>query len=188
MESRSRDHREIIAALVLVFFLPYLLPMAACDENELLLNGTGIFLTTGEIWTFDQGYQLKVKSVNPSDGRVWVELSLNGQILHEGILDEGETLAYSREKEILNVTLDTIYSSPAGELVTFKPVYQYLDPELAEPASDENTGYERTDNDTPDTEEGKNARYIPGFRAFMTLAAIIILAYCALIHKIKKIE
>ncbi|KXS45013.1 MAG: hypothetical protein AWU59_87 [Methanolobus sp. T82-4] len=158
-----KDLRNIIITLVLVLFLLSSIPAVTCAEDELLLNGTGIFLTTGESWSFDQGYQLRVKSVNPANDRVWVELSLNGEILHEGILGEGESLVYSHNREILNITMDTIYTSPSGELVTFKPVYQYLDPALPEPEVNEDTEDNQSQDDMAGDQSEDNSRSIPGF-------------------------
>ncbi|WP_406657940.1 hypothetical protein V7O62_05110 [Methanolobus sp. ZRKC2] len=178
MGSRLGDQKEIIIAVLLVVFLLSHPAIVTCAENKMLLNGTGIFLATGEAWTFDQGYQLEVKSVNPADNRAWVQLSLNEDILHEGIMGESETLIYSHNSEILNITLDTIYSSPAGELVTFKPVYQYLDPELPEPESNEITENEQPEENTTDIQENENSPSIPGFGVLLALTAIAIITYC----------
>ncbi|MDW7731633.1 MAG: hypothetical protein SCH66_04275 [Methanolobus sp.] len=177
MEKRLKDHRDIIITVVLVVFLFSFLPVSMCAGDEMLLNGTGIFLTTGETWNFDQGYQLKLKSVNPTSDRVWVVLSLNGEILHEGILGEGETLTYSHNREILNITLDTIYSSPTGELITFTPVYQYLDPELPEPETQDNTEGEQPDDNESDIQEDETNQSIPGFRTLLTLSTVTTLTY-----------
>lgn len=177
MEKRAKNHRNAIITVLIVVFLFFFLPVSVCAEDEMLLNGTGIFLTTGETWDFDQGYQLKVKSVNPANDRVWVVLSLNGVILHEGILGEGETLTYSHNREILNITLDTIYSSPTGELITFTPVYQYLDPELPEPEKHDNTEDRQPDDNPSDTLEDEIDQSLPGFRTLLTLATATIVTY-----------
>lgn len=178
MEKRLSGRKYFLFAVLTVFFLSYFLPASICAENEILLDGTGIFLTSGETWKFDQGYQLKVKSVNPSDNRAWVELSLNGEIIQEEILGEGETLVYYHNKEILNITLDTIYSSPTGELVTFKPVYQYLDPELPEPESHEDAEEKEQDDNKPGIAEDENTQPIPGFGIFFTIVTFVIVTFC----------
>jgi len=133
--SRGPATKFLIALLLLCSSL---LPVASGSQDTVLMDGTGIFLTTGEPWTFEQGYTLTVKSVNQGTNEVWLELSLNENILREGIFREKDTLVYSREEEVLNITVDTVYSSPTGELVTFMPVYQYLDPQLSAPEAQDN--------------------------------------------------
>ncbi|WP_167848740.1 S-layer protein domain-containing protein [Methanolobus halotolerans] len=178
MEKSSQAHKKIIIYLLAVILLLSALPPATCAENEILLNGTGIFLTTGESWSFDQGYYLKIKSVNQGTNKAWVELSLNGEVIREGILSEGETLVYSRNGEILNITLDTIYSSPQGELLTFKPVYQYIDSEIPEPEIKDKTENHQSDDNTSDSRLDGNNRSIPGFGTFLALVVITIVTYC----------
>ncbi len=176
-EKNPEDIRNIIITLVLLLFLLSFIPTATCAEDELLLNGTGIFLTTGESWSFDQGYHLRVKSVNPANDRVWVELSLNGEILHEGILGEGESLVYSHNREILNITMDTIYTSPSGELVTFKPVYQYLDPALPEPEVHKDTEDNQSQDDMAGDQSVDNSRSIPGFGILIASIVLTTVTY-----------
>ena len=154
------------------------------------MDGTGIFLTTGESWTFEQGYTLSVKSVNQGTNEAWLELSLNENILREGIFREKDTLVYSREAEILNITVDTIYSSPTGELVTFMPVYQYLDPQLPAPETQENGQDGQSGEHGPQTPvEDDDIFSAPGFGIVWALTAIVLAGsagYCSRKKRINK--
>nr|WP_321497816.1 S-layer protein domain-containing protein [uncultured Methanolobus sp.] len=147
------------------------------DTDALLINGTGIFLTTGDSWDFYQGYSLNVKSVNQDRKQVWVKLLHDGELLQDDILSEGETFVYSKDTEILNLTVDTIYISPGGELITFKPVYQYLDEDYPEPEIEESM-------DDPAQEDDFNSTDVPssvqtdGFTIFQSLACISAVILC----------
>ncbi|WP_196214024.1 S-layer protein domain-containing protein [Methanolobus vulcani] len=150
------------------------------DEDTVLINGTGIFLTTGDSWDFYQDYSLNVISVNQDQKKVWVKLLHDDELLQDDILSEGEFFVYSKSSEILNITVDTIYISPGGELITFKPVYQYLDDDYPEPEIEETT-------DDPVQEEGQNSSITPsstradGFTIFQALACISALVLCRVV-------
>ncbi|MFP4654730.1 MAG: S-layer protein domain-containing protein [Methanohalobium sp.] len=110
------------------------------DENNdndvpvVLINGTKINLKSDETYSFYQGYSLQIKGINLENDRLWLELTLNGESVKDDVVHEDDPFIYSRNQTmILNITADKIYSNPEGELVTFKPVYQYLDPKLETP-------------------------------------------------------
>lgn len=139
--------------------------------GETLINGTGIFVGTGKSWDFHQGYSITIKSVNQESKQAWIKLSLNDEMIQESILSEGETLNYSRGSKILELTLDTIYSNPGGELVTFKPVYQYIDPELPDPIFEkDNASTDENSENSSDTPTGS----IAGFEITGAVFAILI--------------
>lgn len=165
-------YRPAVAELLLALILVCSPPITSAAQDTVLMDGESIFLTTGEAWAFDQGYVLTVKSVNQGTNEVWLELSLEGRILREGIFRERDTLVYSHDTEILNITLDTVYSSPSGELVTFTPVYQYLDPQL--PAPEVRDGQEEQDGSNGSQTNGSNDEIlpVPGFAIFQALAVI----------------
>lgn len=142
------------------------------DASTVLINGTGIFLTTGDAWSLCQGYVLSVKSVNPETKQVWLNLRLGDEILKEGFLSEGDVFVYSKDdEEILNITIDTIYVSPGGELVTFKPIYQYQDRDLPEPVITEEEQITDQDNDNvPEADD--NTKQSSGFTIINALAGI----------------
>jgi hypothetical protein len=174
--SKGRPATKLLIALLLL--CSSLLPVASGVQDTVLMDGTGIFLTTGESWTFEQGYNLTVKSVNQGTNEAWLELSLNENILREGIFREKGTLVYSREAEILNITVDTIYSSPTGELVTFMPVYQYLDPQLPAPETRENGQDGQSGEHGSQTPvEDDDIFSTPGFGIVWALAGIMLTGF-----------
>lgn len=176
-------YRSAAAKLLLALILICSLPITSAAQDTVLMDGESIFLTTGEAWTFDQGYVLTIKSVNQRTNEVWLELSLDGMILREGIFRERDTLVYSRDTEILNITLDTVYSSPSGELVTFTPVYQYLDPQL--PAPEVRDGQEQDEsNGSQANSSGDDILPMPGYGMFQTLATIALVGLTGLaVHR-----
>lgn len=126
----------IILVFMLVSLTCFSTSVSALENDDALVNGSGMYLTTGESWSFYQGYELVFKGLSSSQGgnKVWIELLLNGESVYDTIIREGEYFVYIRDsKEIFNITADTIYSGSDGGLVTFKPVYQYLDPTLPDP-------------------------------------------------------
>ncbi|MGP8336915.1 MAG: S-layer protein domain-containing protein [Methanosarcinaceae archaeon] len=119
-----------------LLFACFSVPVGALKNDDVLVNGSGMYLTTGEVWSFYQGYKLAFKGLSSSQegDKIWIELLLNGESMDDMIMQEGEHFVYTHNsKEIFNITADTIYTGPYGGLVTFKPVYQYLDPALPEP-------------------------------------------------------
>ncbi|WP_394698025.1 S-layer protein domain-containing protein [uncultured Methanolobus sp.] len=153
-------------------------PLIIREHSEpLLINGTGIFLTTGDSWDFYQGYVLTIKSVNIEQKQVWIKLQHEDELLKEAILSEDATFVYAKDDEILNITVDTIYASPGGELVTFKPVYQYQDSDFPEPiiSDDDDNIKQSTDNQIP---ENSTTNQTNGFTLFHTIACISILLVC----------
>lgn len=174
-------YRSAATKLLLALLLICSPPITSAAQDTVLMDGEGIFLTTGEAWTFEQGYVLKVKSVNQGTNEVWLELSLGGRILREGIFRENDVLVYSHDTEILNVTLDTVYSSPTGELVTFTPVYQYLDPQLPAPEARDGQEEQHGSNGSPANNNSKNDILpVPGFGIFPALATIIMVGLAGL--------
>ncbi|WP_406661071.1 S-layer protein domain-containing protein [Methanolobus sp. ZRKC3] len=161
-----------LIALILISIL-FIQCTASAAQSEALINGTGIFVATGEKWDFYQGYAIIVKSVNQESGQAWIKLSLNDNVIQESILAEGETLTYSREYQILNLTVDTIYSSPGGELVTFKPVYQYIDMELPEPVFEEDNSSHINESEGMEQNDNTGNTTIAGFEIiWASLAAL----------------
>lgn len=133
----TRIFEKIVITFVFIVLLTYLsIPASASDDNDVLVNGSGLYLTTGDSWSFYQGYELVFKGLSSSPGgdKVWMGLLLNGESEDDAIMREGEYFEYTRNsKKIFNITVDTIYSGSGSGLVTFKPVYQYLDPTLPKP-------------------------------------------------------
>jgi len=144
--------------------------------EHVLVNGSGMYLTTGETWSFYQGYELIFKGLSSSKGenKVWIEFLLNGESIDSMIMNEGENFVYTRNsKEVFNVTADTIYSGPDGGLVTFKPVYQYLDSTLPEPDMTQDYGLpDNSNNLVNNSTISSEARNISGIGAAMLFLCI----------------
>ncbi|MFA0822795.1 MAG: S-layer protein domain-containing protein [Methanomethylovorans sp.] len=102
--------------------------------EDVLVNDSSIYLVTGNSWHFYQGYNLSIKGVNQEADSVWLELSLGNKILKTQVLGEGNNFTYQKNnRTILNITVNTIYAGDGEELVTFAPVFQYMDVELPAP-------------------------------------------------------
>ena len=135
-ETRIFGKIVILLVFMLVSLTCFSTSASALENDDVLINGSGMYLTTGDSCSFYQGYELVFKGLSSSQGgdKVWIELLLNGESVDDTIIREGEYFVYIRNsKEIFNITADTIYSGSGGGLVTFKPVYQYLDPTLPDP-------------------------------------------------------
>ena len=168
MEQRELRPSLSILSLFLIFFI-CVFPVSAVN-NDVLMDGKGIFIETKGEWQFSQGYLFVVKDVG-DDGNVWVELLLDDVALKDEILDEGSVFIYSHNsKEILNITLDAVYYGPDGELITFIPVYQYLDPSLPAPVLEDSNSSSNVPN-IP-VENNSTAENIPGFSFFMVILSM----------------
>ncbi len=101
--------------------------------GDTLLNGTAIYLATGDSYGLYQGYVLGVKSVS-SDGSVWLQLTENDRIVKSDIVvDKGYFIYNKTNRTILSVKVDNIYSgSPEQSLVSLY-IYQFTDPDIPVP-------------------------------------------------------
>ena len=161
----------------------FLTPAGAAEHGDILVNGTGTYLTTGERWTFYQGYVLVLKGVDQEGERAWLELLLDDDSVKDMILPEGEYFIYSHSsREIFNITVDTIYSGPGGELVTFKPVYQYSNPDLPEPTPTEASGSNGTVNELA-VETATEVENTGGFAVSLGVLGICAAAFMKMRYK-----
>ncbi|WP_164999261.1 S-layer protein domain-containing protein [Methanohalophilus profundi] len=102
--------------------------MVTAGDSDIILNGTSVYVKAGETFGFEQDYSLHVKYVNPESERIWISLSLNDESVADSILGRGEIFTYSSNSStVFNITMGKIYYGSSGELVTFDPVYQYVD-------------------------------------------------------------
>ncbi|AKB17300.1 hypothetical protein MSWHS_0437 [Methanosarcina sp. WWM596] len=147
---KSRKGTNLLPAFfftLLVFFFFSVIfcavfPVPACADEEklsiILIDGDEIYVRSGDYYTFLQDYQIHVKGADTEGSRVWIELRRKEFFLEDAIVSEGSTFVYSNNStEILNLTVDTIYSGADGVLVRFFPVYQHLDPRLPMPQKPE---------------------------------------------------
>ncbi len=182
-ETRIFEKIVVILVFILVTLTCFSISASASEDNEVLVNGSGMYLTTGDSWLFYQGYELVFKGLSSSHGgnKVWIELLLNGESVDDTIMREGEHFVYIRNsKEIFNITTDTIYSGSDGGLVTFKPVYQYLDPTLPKPDMTQDPGSVGNSNgsvnnsDSPNDDETENTAGFGAALFFLCMSAATI--------------
>ncbi len=126
---RTRD------VLSLSFFLIFLLS-TSYGTSEVLLNGTSVYLSTGESYGLYQGYVLSLKSVSGSS--VWFELAYNDKIVKSEIVNvEGYFIYNKSNSTVLAVKVDNVYAG-SSELVKLL-LYQFIDPDVPAPAEIETT-------------------------------------------------
>ncbi len=131
-----------------MFAVLFLFIYSGHAADNVLLNGTRLYLTQGDSYGFYQGYVLTLKSVS-NQGSAWLELSDNDSIVKSDIIHLQESFSYSKNnKTIISLRFEAIYSgSRETKLVSFFPVYQYLDREKASPEIIEITSTETTPSD-----------------------------------------
>jgi len=135
-----------------ILFTILLCGVGTAGDSEVILNGTSVYVKAGETFDFEQDYSLHVKYVNPESERVWVSLSLNGESVADSILGKDEVFTYSSNSSpVFNITMDRIYYGSSGELVTFEPVYQYVDQRYSYNPDDE-----KMQNKVPNTSENES--------------------------------
>lgn len=111
-----------------------ILAFSGSAASDLILSGTGFYLTTGDSYGLSQGYILNLKSVS-SEGSVWLELESNNKIVKSEIIHLKGNFTYNKtNRTIISLKVDNIYSGPEdANLVSFFPVYQYIDPDMPAP-------------------------------------------------------
>ncbi|MFA4955466.1 MAG: hypothetical protein WC556_00650 [Candidatus Methanoperedens sp.] len=122
--------RKIVTLFVLIFFFA----SSASAADDIILNGTRFYLSTGESYGLGQGYIISLKSVS-NDGSAWLELTYKDTFIKSEIVHTTGFFTYNKtNKTILSLRLDNIYSgSNDKNLLYFFPVYQYIDPEMPMP-------------------------------------------------------
>lgn len=167
----------VLLFLVLLTSIALVLPaQSVVIVEDVLVNDSSIYLVTGNSWHFYQGYNLSIKGVNQEADSVWLELSLGNKILKTQVLGEGNNFTYQKNnRTILNITVNTIYAGDGEELVTFAPVFQYMDVELPAPIMPEDEiDDEQNDSLIDDISIGTNQ--IEGFTLVTAIPVSIIAA------------
>ncbi|PWB56075.1 MAG: hypothetical protein C3F06_01785 [Candidatus Methanoperedenaceae archaeon] len=111
-----------------------ILAFSGSAASDTILNGTGFYLATGDSYGLSQGYIIKIKSVS-NEGSVWLELESDNKIVKSEIINLKGNFTYIKtNRTILSLKVDNIYSGPGdAKLVSFFPVYQYIDPDMPAP-------------------------------------------------------
>ncbi|MCZ7399712.1 MAG: S-layer protein domain-containing protein [Candidatus Methanoperedens sp.] len=122
------------APILFLFFLFFFFAFTGSGIGDTLLNGTGIYLASGDSYGLYQGYVLSVKSVS-GDGSIWLQLTENDKIVKSEIVaTKGHFIYNKSNRTILSIKVDNLYyGSSEQTLVSLIPVYQYVDPDLPVP-------------------------------------------------------
>ena len=127
----------IIMGILILTVIPDV--CAQYSNDSALINGSNIYLSTGQTWTFYQGYTITLMYINNEGSRGWVQLRLNDTLIRSATVSPGEMLYYNstvnntNETVILSLTVSEIYSGEDSHIVAFSQVYQYYNPALEEP-------------------------------------------------------
>ncbi|MDK2891979.1 S-layer protein domain-containing protein [Methanohalophilus sp.] len=171
---------KTIALLCFFVISLYSFSFTTFAEEFVLENGTSLNIRTGHTKQLQQNYSLTVKYVNLENNRVWISLQRDGVSVKEDILGENETLDYVRDNNtILSITLKQIYYGSEGELVSFEPIFQYIDPELPPDPDYDNDTVISNDMQNNST-NSENPGVIPGFGITSTILCLtgIYLKWC----------
>ncbi|WP_462272148.1 S-layer protein domain-containing protein [Methanohalophilus sp.] len=169
---KNIPHFKIFYYFILCSIL--LCGVVTAGDSDVILNGTSLYVKAGETFDFEQDYSLHVKYVNPESERVWVSLSLNDESVADSILGKDEVFTYSSNSSpVFNITMDRIYYGSSGELVTFEPVYQYVDQRYPYNPNNEKTDMKVTNSSE---NESKNQR-VPFLNPTLLVLFAILLPY-----------
>ncbi|HLB70085.1 MAG TPA: S-layer protein domain-containing protein [Candidatus Methanoperedens sp.] len=124
----------VLRRFALVIYLSLLLLITGgTASNNVLINGTNIYLATGESYGLYQGYVLSLKSVS-SDGSMWLQLTDDDTIVKNEIISYDGIFIYNKTNIILlYVKPDRVYSSPSEQSLVSFYVFQFLDREKPQP-------------------------------------------------------
>ena len=131
----SIERSLLVSLLILLISQMMVCPVNCTDETNqtgVLIDGVGYVLASGETRGFYQGYTLVIKDVDAKGEKAWINLIQNGTSVRYGTFKSKDSIIYSKNGEIFNITSDQIYVGSKKDLVFFY-VYQHLDPDLPEP-------------------------------------------------------
>ncbi|MDW7725623.1 MAG: S-layer protein domain-containing protein [Candidatus Methanoperedens sp.] len=138
--------------LLISLFLISPVVSGADDTGKILLDGTTVYITSGDSYTLYQKYIISVKSVR-DDGSIWLQLTINDEAVKSDIVAIGDYFIYNKTNiTIFSARVNNVYAGSSEEgLVTLSPVYQYKDPDLPAPVMTEKVpdNNMRIDNENP---------------------------------------
>ncbi|VVB91908.1 S-layer protein [uncultured archaeon] len=121
--------RRLALSLLLV---PFLITTGSA-ANSTLLNGTHIYLATGDSYGLYQGYILNLKSVG-SDGSIWLQLNQKEQTVKSDVVRNYDYFTYNKtNKTIISIKVDNIYSGSSEQSLVSLYLYQFIDPSMPAP-------------------------------------------------------
>jgi len=118
---------------VILLLLLYFLSMTGSARSDVLINGTNMYLATGESSPLYQGYILSLKAVG-SDGSMWLQLTDNETIVKSEIVYNGSFVYNKNNKTIISLNVNKVYSGQSEQYLVSFFLYQFNDP--AKPFSD----------------------------------------------------
>lgn len=128
--------------------------MTGSARIDVLINGTNMYLATGESSALYQGYILSLKGVS-SDGSMWLQLTDNETIVKSEIVYSYGSFVYNKNnKTIISLNVDKVYSGQSEQHLVSFFLYQFNDPEKPFPDKviiPENTITPVNNNPPPET-------------------------------------
>ncbi len=112
---------------VILLLLLYFLSITGSARSDVLINGTNMYLATGESRALYQGYILSLKGVG-SDGSMWLQLIDNQTIVKSEIVYNGSFVYNKNNKTILSLKVDKVYSGQSEQHLVSFFLYQFNDP------------------------------------------------------------
>lgn len=160
----------------------FILIAAGSAASDIVLNGTNFFLVTGDSYGLSQGYIIRLKSVS-SEGSVWLELESDNRIIKSEIIHLKDNFTYNRtNRTLISIKVDKIYAGPGDtNLVSFFPVYQYVDPDMPPPRTTDQTSVR-----TPEQNNSSAFSVEPSTPEYAVIAAIL-LSVIILLYILRKI-
>ncbi len=117
-----------------------------CEANAVKLvnvnqysdvNGTALLIAkshfyktadpTGMRWELLNEYVLTMKDLDVYGAKVWLELSRDGSVLKDDILESDDFFAYETGIEVVNCTVDGVFRGTLGDVVKLVDVNQYTE-------------------------------------------------------------
>jgi hypothetical protein len=122
--------RKLFTLVVSIFIFA----TTASAASDIILNGTSLYLSTGDSYGLYQEYIITLKSVS-NDGSAWIELTYNDTFIKSEIVHMKGFFTYNKtNRTIISLRIDNIYTGSGDKnLVSFFPVYQYIDPDMPTP-------------------------------------------------------
>lgn len=142
--------KEVILLLLILYFSS----LTGSARSDVLINGTNMYLATGESIALYQEYVLSLKGVS-GDGSMWLQLTDNQTIVKSEIVYSYGSFVYNKtNKTIISLDVDKVYSGQLGQHLVSFFLYQFNDPEKPFPDKTiipENTVTPGNNNTPPET-------------------------------------
>ncbi|MEA1908488.1 MAG: S-layer protein domain-containing protein [Euryarchaeota archaeon] len=98
------------------------------NGTALLVDETHFYKTSdpdGAPWRLSDDYVLTVKHLDIYGDKVWLELSKDGDMVKEGILESGDLFEYRNGLESVDCTVEAVFKGTLTDVVKLRNVNQY---------------------------------------------------------------